>query len=109
MNQRGVFWIVEGKLLAFPFDETATGGVAKSGKTFNHKLLWECVKPGNKPYNYYPRGRVEYTAKGKAVVYMNPHVEEKYIAEIRTVFGITTEPEIRYDHSRHYKCFLDED
>ena len=34
---------------------------------------------------------------------MNPHVEEKFIAEIRTAFGITTEPEIRYDHSGHYK------
>ena len=109
MNQRGVFWIVEGTLLAFPFDETATGGVANSGKTFNHKLLWEQVKPCNKPYNSYPRGRVEYPPKGNAVVYMNPHVEEKYIDEIRTAFGITTEPELRYDHSSHYKCFLDED
>lgn len=70
-------------------------------------LLWEQVKPCNKPYNYHPRGRVEYTAKGKAVVYMNPHIEEKYIAEIKAAFGITTEPEIRYDHSRYYKCCLD--
>lgn len=30
MNQRGVFWIVEGKHLAFPFDEAAADGVAKS-------------------------------------------------------------------------------
>ena len=30
MNQRGVFRIVEGTLLAFPFDKTAAGGVAKS-------------------------------------------------------------------------------
>ena len=104
---RGVFWIVEGELKAFVFEEGAEYGVAKSGKTFNHKLLWEQVKPCNKPYNYYPRGREEYTAKGKAVVYMNPHVEEKYIAEIKAAFGITTEPEIRYDHSRHYKCCLD--
>ncbi len=107
MSKRGVFWIVEGAVLAFPFDETAAGGVARSEKTFNHKLLWECVKPCNKPWNYYPRGRVEYTAKGKAIIYLNPHVEEKYIAEIKTAFGIKTDPEIRYDHSRHYKCDLD--
>ena len=38
MTKRSVFWVVEGKLLAFPFDETATVGIAKSGNTFNHKL-----------------------------------------------------------------------
>ena len=37
MNKRGVFWIVDNNLLAFPFDKTATKGVAKSGNTFNHK------------------------------------------------------------------------
>lgn len=45
MNKRGAFWIVDGKLLAFPFDETETEGVAKSGNTFNHRLLWEYIKP----------------------------------------------------------------
>ncbi len=109
MNQRGVFWIVEGTLLAFPFDETAAGGVARSGKTFNHKLLWEQVKPCNKPYNYYPRGRVDYNEKGKAIIYMNPNIGKEYVAEIKTAFGIATEPEIRYDFSEHYKCFLDKD
>ena len=94
MNKRGVFWIVDGKLLAFPFDETATVGVAKSGNTFNHKLLWEQLKPRGKPFDHYPRGRVEYNAKGKAIIYMNPNIREEFIAEIKTAFGITTEPEI---------------
>ena len=109
MNKRGVFWIVEGKLLAFPFDEMAAVGVAKAGGTYNHKLLWEQVKPCNKPFDHYPRGRVEYSAKGKAIIYMNPNIGKEYIAEIRTSFGITTEPGIRYDFSEHYKCFLDRD
>ena len=107
-NKRGVFWIVDDKLLAFPFDETATEGVAKSGNTYNHKLLWEYIKPCNKPFDYYPRGRVEYNSKGKAIIYMNPNIDEKYIDEIKKAFGINTEVVIRYDYSNHYKCHLDE-
>ncbi len=107
MNKRGVFWIVDGELIAFPFDEKATHGVAKSGNTYNHKLLWEHIKPCNKPYDYYPRGRVDYNAKGKAVIYMSPHIEQKHIQKIKAAFGITSEPVIRCDHSEHYKCYLD--
>lgn len=107
INKRGVFWIIDGKLSAFPFDETATEGVAKSGKTYNHKLLWEHIKPCNKPFDYYPRGRVDYNSKGKAIIYMNPCIENKYIDEIKTAFGITSEPVIRYDYSEHYKCDYD--
>ena len=107
MSKRGVFWIVEGKLLAFLFDETATEGIAKSGKTFNHKLLWESVKPCNKPYDYFPRGRVDLSAKGEAVIYMSPHIGEEHLAGIKAAFEITTNPVIRYDHSEHYRCYLD--
>ena len=107
MNKRGVFWIIDNKLLTFPFDETATEGVAKSGNTFNHKLLWDSVKPCNKPFDYYPRGRVDYNPKGVAIIYMNPNVDDKFISEIKAAFGITSEPVIRYDFSEHYKCYLD--
>lgn len=107
MVKRGVFWVIEGKLLAFPFDESATVGVAKSGNTYNHKLLWEHIKSCNKPFDYYPRGRVDINAKGKAVIYLSPHVEQKYIAAIKTAFGIETEPILRYDFSEHYKCYFD--
>lgn len=41
----GVFWIVEDELKAYLFEEGAQVGVAKSGKTFNHRLLWEHVRP----------------------------------------------------------------
>ena len=107
MNKRGVFWVVDGELVAFPFDETATQGIAKSGKTYNHKLLWEYIKPRNKPFDYYPRGRVDYNAIGKAIIYMNPNISAEYIDEIKTAFGIDSEPVIRYDHSEHYKCHID--
>ena len=34
---RGVFWVIEDKLFAFPFIENSTQGLAKSGLTYNHK------------------------------------------------------------------------
>ena len=106
---RGVFWIVEDELKAYLFEEGAQVGVAKSGKTFNHKLLWEHVRPAkcNRAFNYYPRGRVDYNGKGKPVVYMSPHVEEKFVEEIEEAFRLAEKPLIRYDGSQHYKCYLD--
>lgn len=107
---RGVFWIIDGELLAFPFYEDSAVGIAKSGNTYNHKKLWSDIKPRgcNKPYNYYPRGRVDISNKGKAIIYMNPNISEDWISSIRSEFGITETPVIRYDNSQHYKCYLDE-
>lgn len=106
---RGVFWIVEDELLAFPFEEGGTVGIAKSGKTFNHRLLWEHVRPGkcNRAFDYYPRGRVDHNGKGKPVVYMSPHVDMKFMPEIEKAFRLTETPLIHYDGSEHYKCYLD--
>lgn len=36
-GKRGVFWLIAGELFCFPFDENPEYGIAKSGKTFNHK------------------------------------------------------------------------
>lgn len=107
---RGIFWDVNGELLAFPFVEDNLTGIAKSGNTYNHKKLWPFVKPKgcNKPYNYYPRGRVEINNKGKVIIYMNSNVSESLLSEIKTEFGIITDPRIIYDNSNHYKCYLDE-
>ncbi|MBR2589680.1 MAG: hypothetical protein IKE65_02025 [Clostridia bacterium] len=105
--KRGVFWVIECKLLAFPFDESATAGIAKSGNTYNHKLLWEHIKSCNKPFYYYPRGRVDVNSKGESVIYLSPHIEQKNIAAIKTAFGIETVPLLRYDFSEHYRCYLD--
>lgn len=102
---RGVFWDIDGKLFAYPFYDDSTEGVAKSGNTFNHKLLWKFINPtrSNVPYNYYPRGRVEITRSGKAIIYLNPN-----IPEIKKEFGIREKPRILYDYSEHYKCHLDD-
>ena len=61
-SAKGVFWVVEGSLLAFPFENgTFDSGLAKSGDTYAHNKLWRQVRPkkSNKPFNYYPRGRIE--------------------------------------------------
>lgn len=106
---RGVFWVIDDTLFAFPFIEDAEFGVAKSGNTYNHKKLWEYVKPKkcNKPFDYYPRGRVEFTGKGKPIIYMNPNIDESLVPEIKIKFGLRDDPVIHYDGSDHYKCHLD--
>ena len=107
---RGVFWVVDDELISFPFVENDTIGVAKSGVTYNHKKLWQYIKPKgcNKPYNYYPRGRVDFTNKGNPVIYMNPNIAESFISEIKSEFGLRGNPIIRIDNSEHYKCYLDD-
>ena len=67
--KRGVFWIVDGELLAIPYDEDAAEGLSKNRANYNHRLLWPEVRPEkcSRSYDYYPRGRVEYTPYGKPV------------------------------------------
>ena len=107
---RGVFWVIDDELLAFPFVEGDVNGIAKSGNTYNHKKLWQDIKPRgcNKPYNYYPRGRVDFSNKGKSIIYVNPNIDESIIPEIKIEFGLRDDPEIRYDNSQHYRCYMDD-
>ena len=106
---RGVFWLIDGQLHAYPFDGSYPEGTAKSGVTYNHKKLWELVKPKgcNHPFDWFPRGRVELTDRDKAVIYMSPHIKEDCVYEIMEKFGLTSKPVIRYDYSKHYHCHLD--
>ena len=106
---RGVFWIIDGNLTAFLFVKGVEIGVAKSGLNFNHQKLWDYIKPRGcrYPFDYYPRGRVEFNRKGRPIIYMSPHIDLSYIPEIRKKFGLQTEPVVRYDGSRHYSCSMD--
>lgn len=108
-RMRGVFWVIENKLHAFPFVEGAQFGVAKSGVTFNHRLLWPYVRPEGcgKPYNYFPRGRVDYTNQGKSVIYMNQNIALEFVLQIIKAFGLEEDAVVRIDRSRHYRCYLD--
>lgn len=106
----GVFWVIDDELIAIPFDKFKyVEGIAKSGETYNHEKLWELVKPKNcnKPYNYYPRGRVVNGAKGKTIIYMNSNIKSEFIHAISSAFEIEKEPTIKYDYSQHYECYLD--
>ena len=111
---RGVFWIVEEELMAFPFDEKISYGIAKSGKTYNHKLLWEYIRPKgcNKAFDYYPRGRVE-ISNGKAIIFATPRIcTDNIIDLIKKRYSLSEENGIHTvmvipDHSDHYMCFLD--
>ena len=112
---KGVFWVLDDRyeLLAFPFGSVDTyDGIAKSGDTYNHKRLWADIKPAgiNKTFNYYPRGRVDWDSKGRAIIYMNPNIDDEWIPEIKRQFGIrpSTECRLEYDYSNHYKCHLDD-
>ncbi|SFW22332.1 hypothetical protein [Ruminococcus flavefaciens] len=109
--KRGVFWLIDGKLSCYSFDGSITEGISKSGNTYNHKKLWEHLRLcGSKVgFDYYPRGRVEITAKGKAVIYMSPHIGGEYVPEICKAFEIDNTPIIKYDHSEHYHCYLDKE
>ena len=114
----GVFWVNDDVIISVKYPCTSDGKLICADneteeklmrKLANHKKLWEHILPcGRKVgFDYYPRGRVEITPKGKAVIYMSPHIEDKYIAEICTAFDLITEPIVKYDHSEHYHCYLD--
>jgi len=131
----GIFWIISDsfdlsdyKLLMFdiPCDHNGnpnnTHSVklnSKSGKTYNHKKLWENeVKNNNnhrpynrKHYNFYPRGRIE-ISHNKATIYLNPHINKSnFIDEIKKEFGLSayniSEVRVIVDGTDHYHCFLD--
>lgn len=112
-SAKGVFWIIEDELFSYPFGSVDSfNGIAKSGDTYNHKRLWNELRPNssNKPYNYYPRGRVDWDKQGRATIYMNPNISEEWISDIKVEFGILPSDEcsIQYDYSDHYKCYLDD-
>ena len=106
---KGVFWVIDGELYAYPFYSGYDDGIAKSGDTYNHAKLWPHIKPHkcNKAFDYYPRGRVDFNGVGHPIVYMSPHIDDSYIPKIKQEFGLREEPTIKYDFSQHYHCYLD--
>lgn len=107
---KGLFWITDEGVLAFPYDpDEFEFAKSRNGLTYTHKKLWPEIaqKYRNKPYNYYPRGRVDVDNKGRSVIYVNPNITDEDLHEIRRQFEIIKEPIVKYDNSNHYKCHLD--
>lgn len=90
-------------------------GVAKSGNTYNHKLVWSQLPKSQthgKSYNYYPRGRVE-IHNGVAKIFLNGNINyEDVITFLKHEFNLTSHNGIKKvqvieDNSFHYLCYLD--
>lgn len=96
-----------------PFDTSELN--AKTGTTYNHERTWPMLSneiTDGKPYNYYPRGRVE-IANGKATIFANPNIANQQLIDWCTdKFNLTAANGIKkirliVDGSEHYKCYLD--
>lgn len=125
---KGIFWVkdiddIENSILCFSVDCDKNGEVlstnsltSKSGISFNHKVTWSMLPSSiteNKPFNYFPRGRVE-IAHGKATVYCSKHIAfDELIDVCKEEFNLTfangiSKVRLVIDGSNHYKCYLDE-
>ena len=117
---RGIFWIKDVDnptaewFFQIPTDEYGNSSYifnSKKGNTYNHELTWNELHQ-KKPYNYYPRGRVE-ISNGIAKIFINPNLNtEKIINLVKSEFNLTERNGIKKikvipDYSEHYKCYLD--
>ena len=126
----GIFWIVDlddiynnkNYVFTFPCDmygnpvsELDFDMSSKNGETYNHRRVWSMLSSKlthNKPFDYYPRGRVQ-ISNGKAIIYLNPNIDTEEIRDfIIDEFNLIERNGIKkivfnVDGSNHYKCYLD--
>lgn len=125
---KGIFWItdledVSKNELYFQIPCDSNGQItsdevipnAKSGTTYNHEKVWKLLPnkiTKGKPFNYYPRGRVE-IANQKAIIYLSPHIATEEVKDwlidkfnLNSLNGIKSVRMI-VDGSDHYKSYLD--
>ena len=95
--------------------ENSYGGnvIGKTGNNFNHKKFWDTLPTNisnNKPFDYYPRGRVE-IKNGKAIIFITQDLadyQKDVIDFIKEKFNLKVENGINkisvsFDGSNHYK------
>ena len=129
---RGIFWIpninnlYDSKLyFQIPCDfegnisgdfKISTQMSSKGTDNYNHKNVWNTLPKNltnNKPFNYYPRGRVEIN-HGTAIIYHSPQIPQDELKSwVIDKFNLTKtngikNVKMRADGSAHYKCYLDE-
>lgn len=125
---KGIFWIkdidnIKDSKLYFQIPCDSNGNIndnninftSKSGKSFNHENTWKQLSKydtNNKPFNYYPRGRVEIN-NNKAIIYCNQNIANDDLKQwCINVFNLNKHNGInnviiKVDNSNHYKCYLD--
>ena len=111
---KGVFWFIGGRIVSVKVACRADGAAAeacvyssKSGDNFNHRAEWEKLPRAathGKPFDFFPRGRVE-IKNGAATVWLNPTLNEpKTLSAIKSEFrldGVKTA--VKADGSEHYR------
>lgn len=124
MARRGLFWVacryeMDGGAGDVRCDFSGTRLIVhvppdQTAKTPSHMDVWPRLADHDrgKPWNYYPRGRVEIRG-GRAIVFMNPLLFEcaELEALLRAAFGIEDEIPVAFkaDNSRHYRCAGNDD
>lgn len=92
--KKGVFWYIGNHIIAYPDIDKTLDRVLymQANYAFNHKLIWKKFHPakGNKPYNYYPRGRVDIDNKNRPVIYANPHIDNTAVQQIIRIFELSS-------------------
>ena len=116
----GIFWIKDidnptnELFFTIPTDEYGNNSQvfnSKNGFTYNHETTWKGLHQ-NKPFDYYPRGRVD-IQNGTARIFINPNLNTPEIIEfIKQEFNLNERNGIKKvkvfpDNSEHYKCHLD--
>ena len=113
---KGIFWLIDGAICSIKTECSDDGAPvspdtqfsSKSGNNFNHKAEWQFLSSTvthNKPYNYYPRGRVE--IKRSAIrIFITPSLfTDDILNQIISVFDLVSQKakiKIICDGSRHY-------
>lgn len=116
----GIFWIKDPdnptNELFFPIPTDEYGNNSglfnsRNGLTYNHENTWKELHI-NKPFDYYPRGRVD-IQNSVARIFLNPNLNtEKVIDFIKKEFNLNEMNGIKKivvkpDFSIHYRCHLD--
>ena len=87
---------------------------AKSSDNYNHRKVWESLPKkvtAGRPFDYYPRGRVEIN-NGVAIVYYSPYIPQDVLKKwLVEKFNLTSSNGIRKlrlvaDNSNHYRCYF---
>lgn len=129
---RGIFWItdvnnVRSSNLCFTIPCDVFGDIndpefhipdsmsSTGSDNYNHQRVWNSLErkyTKEKPFNYYPRGRVE-ISNGVAKVFHSPRIPQDELKQfVIDKFNLTQHNGIKKikmiaDGSDHYRCYLD--